>query len=86
MYVGSMTKSELSSFIKDCIKQAINENSSLIVDTKSSDTDFCSIQEFAVKFRITKATVHNWIKRGNVTRKKINGRSLVRLLEYSSLD
>lgn len=82
MYLSSMTKAELASFIKLTISEAINENKKLLNSLfPKIDEEYCTIVEVSKKFKVTKATVHNWAKAGTIKKHKINGRTLYKLSE-----
>jgi len=53
--------------LKEVIRNLKNEWANEQIDK----APLLSIQEVAVRFKVTKATIHNWIKRGIITGKKM---------------
>ena len=82
MFVDSMTKAELIALIKTSVSETVqkmkNEFKTLL---PSVDFEYCTIQTVADKFKVTKATVHNWAKNGRIKKYKICGRTLYKLSE-----
>lgn len=86
MYIASMTKSEFSAFIKSVVSEAINEERKILrVINKSDDAEYCTIEKVTEKFKVTKATVHNWAKASRIRKYKINGRTLFKLAEIEQV-
>jgi hypothetical protein len=82
MYLASMTKSEFVSFLKSTISEAINEERSFLKSLKiGKDEEYSTITNVTEKFKVTKATVHNWAKRKLIKKYKINGRTLYKIAE-----
>jgi len=80
-----MTKSELAAFIKDTLKEAVNEIKSQLSIIPDDEHGYCTIAAVAQRFKVTKATIYNWVKSGTVKKYKINGRTLYRLPEIESI-
>ena len=86
MYISSMTKSELASFIKLVIKEAINDATpQASIKLPGLPDEFCTIAKVAERFKVTKATVHNWAKRGTIKKHRINGRTLYKISEFENV-
>ena len=55
---------------------------------EAPSSDFCTVQEVALMFKVTPVTIRNWIQQGKLTCIKINGRikihrdSVKRLAQY----
>lgn len=86
MFLASMTKMEFASFIKDTLNDVINEHKKVLQNLlPTNDLEYCTIISLTEKFKVTKATIHNWAKRGTIKKYKINGRTLYRLKEVEKI-
>jgi excisionase family DNA binding protein len=61
----------LEKIIKDFIKEAFNEHGNDLKRAEELKSPFLTIGDVAKRFKVTKATVHNWINRGIITGMKV---------------
>jgi hypothetical protein len=85
MFISSMTKSELAAFIKNTIRESIKEVKNQFQLLPDNELGYCTISVVAERFKVTKATIHNWAKNGSIVKYKINGRTLYKLSEIETI-
>jgi len=61
----------LEVIIKDYVKEALCEWQEEQRQRNEQEKPLLNIEDLAKRFKITKATVHNWINRGIITGKKL---------------
>ena len=87
MYLAAMTKSEFASFVKATFQDIINEQKKTIKEILPTDnSEYCTIVSLTERFKVTKATVHNWAKRGTIKKYKVSGRTLYKLAEIEKVN
>lgn len=60
----------LEEIIKQFIKESLDEFLQEIAKREESNQPLLTIEDIARKFQVTKATIHNWMKKGSIVGKK----------------
>jgi hypothetical protein len=67
---------ELKQSLRSCIKEEIAASKQYQIDqNKPSDSELLTIKEVAVLFKVSKVTIHSWIKLGILNPFKKNSRT-----------
>src|SRR5689334_23051387 len=85
MFISSMTKAELAAFIKTTISESLKEEIQGFQLPDLTNRNYLTITKVAERFKVTKATIHNWAKKGSIKKYKINGRTLLKLEEIEMI-
>lgn len=61
----------LESFLKNYLEDALEQHFQKIKNLDQAKDPYLTISGIAQRFQVTKATIHNWIKRGTIVGKKL---------------
>jgi excisionase family DNA binding protein len=70
------TKEELEELVKTSVKNGIKEYF-LQQELKDSKDPYITVQEAAVRLKVSKLTVRNYVKRGLIKARKVGNRILI---------
>lgn len=61
----------LEKIFKDFVKEALSEHRNELKKAEELKNPLLNIDDIAKRFKVTKATIHNWINRGIITGMKV---------------